>query len=31
MVTQKYLDELTYETVGAAIELHKIMGRGWFW
>ncbi len=28
MVTQKYLDELTYEIVGAAIEVHKIMGRG---
>jgi GxxExxY protein len=28
MVSQKYLDELTYEVVGAAIEVHKIMGRG---
>ncbi|MES2287843.1 MAG: GxxExxY protein [Bacteroidota bacterium] len=28
MITQKYLDELTYETLGAAIEVHKIMGRG---
>jgi GxxExxY protein len=28
MVTQKYLDELTYEIVGAAIEVHKEMGRG---
>jgi GxxExxY protein len=28
MLTQKYLDELTYEIVGAAIEVHKIMGRG---
>lgn len=28
MVTQKYLDELTYEVVGASIEVHKIMGRG---
>lgn len=27
-LTQKYLDELTYEVVGAAIEVHKIMGRG---
>lgn len=27
-MTQKYLDELTYEIVGAAIEVHKIMGRG---
>ena len=30
MITQKYLDELTYEVVGAAIEVHKIMGRGLF-
>ena len=28
MITQKYLDELTYEVVGASIEVHKIMGRG---
>ena len=28
MTTQKYLDELTYEIVGSAIEVHKIMGRG---
>lgn len=28
IITQKYLDELTYEVVGAAIEVHKIMGRG---
>lgn len=28
MVTQKYLDELIYEVVGASIEVHKIMGRG---
>ncbi len=28
MVTQKYLDEITYEVIGAAIEVHKIMGRG---
>ena len=28
MVTQKYLDELAYEVVGASIEVHKIMGRG---
>jgi len=27
-ITQKYLDELTYEVVGAAIEVHKFMGRG---
>ena len=23
MITQKYLDELTYEVVGASIEVHK--------
>lgn len=28
MITPKYLDELTYEVVGSAIEVHKIMGRG---
>jgi len=28
MLTKKYLDELTYEIVGSAIEVHKIMGRG---
>ena len=28
MVTQKYLDELTYEIIGSAIEVHKVMGRG---
>ncbi len=28
ILTQKYLDDLTYEVVGAAIEVHKIMGRG---
>ncbi len=28
MITQKHLDELTYEIVGAAIDVHKIMGRG---
>jgi len=27
-LTQKYLDELTYSVVGAAIEVHKIIGRG---
>jgi len=26
--TKKYLDELTYEIIGGAIEVHKIMGRG---
>lgn len=28
MITQKYLDQLTYEVIGSAIEVHKIMGRG---
>lgn len=28
MTTKKQLDELTYEIIGAAIEVHKIMGRG---
>jgi GxxExxY protein len=28
MITQKYLNELTYEVIGSAIEVHKIMGRG---
>jgi GxxExxY protein len=27
-LTQKYLDGLTYEVLGAAIEVHKIMGVG---
>ena len=27
-MTQKHLDELTYEIIGSAIEVHKIMGRG---
>ena len=27
-MTQKYLDDLTYEIIGSAIEVHKIMGRG---
>jgi len=28
MLTKKYLDDLTYEIIGCAIEVHKIMGRG---
>jgi len=28
MITQKYLDELTYEVLGASIEVHKIVGKG---
>ena len=27
-LSKKFLDDLTYEVVGAAIEVHKIMGRG---
>ena len=27
-MNQKYLDNLTYSIIGAAIEVHKIMGRG---
>lgn len=28
MISQKYLDELTYEVLGASIEVHKIIGKG---
>ena len=28
IVTQKYLNDLTYEVIGAAITVHKTMGRG---
>ncbi len=28
MITQKYLDDITYEIIGCAIEVHKTMGRG---
>lgn len=28
IITQKYLDDLTYEVVGSAIEVHKTIGRG---
>src|SRR5690606_39480911 len=28
MLSKKYLDELTYEIIGSAIEVQKIMGRG---
>ncbi len=28
MITKSYLDGLTYEIIGAAIEVHKIMGSG---
>jgi len=28
MITKKYLDELTYEIIGSAIEVQKLMGRG---
>nr|WP_294899115.1 GxxExxY protein [uncultured Pedobacter sp.] len=28
MVTKKYLDDLTYEIIGGAIEVHKFMGSG---
>ncbi len=28
MITKKYLDALTYQIVGSAIEVHRIMGSG---
>lgn len=28
MITQKYIDDITYKIIGAAIEVHRIMGRG---
>jgi GxxExxY protein len=28
ILTQKYLNELTYEVIGAAITVHKAMGKG---
>lgn len=28
MITQKYINELTYEILGSAIEVHKTMGPG---
>ncbi len=28
MTTQKQLNELTFEIIGAAIEVHKTMGKG---
>ena len=28
MITQKHLNDLSFQIIGAAIEVHKIMGRG---
>ncbi len=28
MITKKYLNDLSYEIIGSAIEVHRIMGRG---
>jgi GxxExxY protein len=27
-MTKKYIDNVTYEIIGSAIEVHKVMGRG---
>jgi GxxExxY protein len=28
MITQKYIDDLTYKIIGCAIEVHKLLGPG---
>ncbi|TKC03368.1 GxxExxY protein [Pedobacter cryotolerans] len=28
MLTKKYLNDLTYEVIGATIQVHKVLGRG---
>lgn len=28
MITQKYLDELSFDLIGASIEVHKAIGKG---
>lgn len=28
MLTKKFLNDLTYEVIGGAIEVHKVLGRG---
>lgn len=30
MITQNYINHLTYDVIGAAIEVHKILGKGLF-